>query len=330
MTASTLLSGSATLADRVRAEARDSLPVWLSVWFSVSHLYSALTLFEPDRLSAFGTVLFPLAWAGAYYYAKHRERPVDVTAVAVLSVLTPAMALLLWMPVWVAWAPADPFGRLAYELIAIASAIALLIHCRRARGWFGVLAFFGAAGLYGFLLETSGITLGYFSETGYHLYMPFTRTPVAAVAGWCTIFYPSVFVAESIAGAAPALRRRVATLALLTAAIGLSADLHFDPIATALGFWVWNERLADAFLGVPLVNFTAWITALFAFAVVYFYVTHRDWSTKKKALVLVIAVPGMQLLAGVLNLALIAALEGPGGPSVGILRDYVARLLQGT
>ncbi|MGH7676927.1 MAG: carotenoid biosynthesis protein [Gemmatimonadaceae bacterium] len=321
MTASTIVRP-ATLAERVRIELAASFPVWVNVWLGISHVYTALTFFDPGRISAVATLVFPLAWAACFYYARRRQTSLDV--LVILSATAPAFAFLAWLPLLLAWDPGNPAGeRMAYELLVIAAAVVLAVHCRRTRGWAGVVVFFGAAGLYGLLLESSGITLGYFTEPGYYLYVPWTSTPVAAVAGWCTIYYPSVFIAESLGEAAPAPRRRALVMALLTAVIALCSDLHFDPVATALGFWVWNERLTAAFLGVPLVNFTSWLTAVFGFAVVYFVILGREWSVRVRTLALVLAVPLMQALAGVMNVALIAALEGMDGPSLAILRSWV-------
>jgi uncharacterized membrane protein len=197
----------------------------------------------------------------------------------------------------------------------------LALHCRWDRGWPGVALFFGVGAIYGFALENGGITLGFFSEAGYRFYVPLSRTPIAAVAGWCTMFYPSVFIAEKLIAHGPLWRRRVIWSAVLVAAIALSSDLHFDHLATALGMWKWNERLPVFFLGVPLVNFTSWITAVFAFGAAYFYIERRAWSATKKATAALLAVPIMLVVAGVANLLLVGLLEGFSGPSWGIFRD---------
>ena len=256
----------------------ERLPVWCNVCMTLLHVSSALTFATPPRYSALGTAAFPLFWVVLYYRVGRKpvERP-GATQVVALSATAAAIALLSWAASRLAWNPADPSSlRLPFELIAIAWAVVLFLHCLRDRGWRVVAVFFLGAGLYALMLENIGIALGYFRESGYHLYVPFTAVPLAVVAGWCTVFYPCAYIGEALAMRFPAaMRFGGLPVALGIAAIALSTDLHFDPVATVLGLWNWDERLPSFFLGVPLVNFTSWFAAVFGFAAVYVYVERR-------------------------------------------------------
>lgn len=294
------------------------------MWLSLGHVLTALVFVQPPRVAATATVLFPLFWAVMYYAIGRRATRPDRALLAWLCLAAPAVAFVWWLPARLIWTPADPSSvRLAFEVLAILWVLILIVHCRRERGWPGVSVFFIVGAIYGFLLENSGISLGYFTESGYHLYVPFSRTPLSSVAGWCTIFYPSVFIAESLLDRLPAIRRRVVWYAALVALIAVSSDLHFDHVATALGMWTWNPLLPAFFLGVPLVNYTSWVTSVFAFACVYYFIARRGWSPRVRPGVAFLAVPVMLAIAAIGNLVLIGVLEGFSGPSWQIVLQAV-------
>ena len=180
-------------------EARDRFPVWLNVWLAIGHAYTAYWLLEPARPTAFATLALPLSWAAAYYATLPREDRPSGATLAALALGAPVVALLWWLPACLADAGGGGDAlRASFEILAPIWGLALAWHCLRHRGRAGLLTFFGLGFAYGLVLETSGISLGYFSESGYAVYVPFTPTPLSSVVGWCTIFYPSVYVAESI------------------------------------------------------------------------------------------------------------------------------------
>jgi hypothetical protein len=312
------------LAWRTFAEIRDDFPAWFVLCVSAGHVLSAIALLQPARPVTAVTFAFPLCWFAAYYGAGRDDGfvPRDWTAVGALVLGAVALTLLLWLPLRMFWGASNLAGlRLGYEVLAVGWAGLLALHCRSDRGWPGVALFFGVGAIYGFVLENSGITLGFFSEAGYRFYVPLSRTPISSVAGWCTIFYPSVVIAERLVARFPGLARRFIWPALLVTAIALSSDLHFDHLATALGMWRWNDRLPTFFLGVPLVNFTSWTSAVFAFAAAYFSLQPLAWSAARKTAAALLAVPIMLGVAGILNMLLLILLEGFSGPSWAILRD---------
>jgi uncharacterized membrane protein len=311
------------LAERTVVEIRDNFPVWFSLCLSGGHVLSGLTFVQPPQYAAVLTIVFPLFWVAAYYgIARRGDVNLDRSLVASLCLAAVALTLLLWLPARIAWVPNDSSAlRFGFEVLAIIWVALLFLHCLRDRGWPGVTLFFLVGAIYGFALENGGITLGYFSEAGYRFYVPLSRTPISSVAGWCTIFYPSMFIAERLIARFPAWRRRVIWPALLATAIALSSDLHFDHLATALGMWSWNERLPAFFLGVPLVNFTSWVAAVFVFAALYFSLERLSWRATTKSIAALLAIPIMLGVAGVVNLLLIGLLEGFSGPSWRIFRD---------
>lgn len=204
-----------------------------------------------------------------------------------------------------------------FEISNIIWALILIAHCFYFRGRIGLLKFFGAALLYGFLLESGGVTMDYFRENDYHFYLPLLAAPVATMAGWSTVFYPSVVVYEMVSTRWKRLQSANILLSgLLISSIALFWDIHLDPVATNVGLWTWHELLPDYFLGVPLINFTSWLTAVFTFGVGYIYIHRReDWSEKKKVVAMFLMVPFVQFAAACLNFPLMGLIEGFDGPT---------------
>lgn len=307
------------LGGRAIREARDRFPVWFGAWLAMGHVLTALAFLEPPRWSALATAALPLLWVGAYYLVRP---PVDRAVVAVLVLAAPLMALLCWLPAWLMYDGAHVETlKFSFEVLAPLWATALALHCKRDRGWPGVVLFFGLGAVYGFVLETTGIVLGYFSESGYRIYVPLAPTPLSSVAGWCTIFYPAVYVADAFADRFPAVRRGVLWSAAIVTLVAVSADLHFDPIATAVGMWVWDPRLPPVYLGVPLVNFTSWFAAVFAAALAYYVIERRAWRGSALRIASIVGLAAALGLAAAVNLFLTGVLEGPRGPSWSLLRD---------
>jgi uncharacterized membrane protein len=308
-------------------ETRDRFPVWFGVWFAICHVLTGTLLLEPARTSTLATMLLPLAWAVAYYAALPAGQRPSTATLATLIVAAPFAALVCWLPAALLYRGDDLATlRFAFELLAPLWAFALIAHCKRQRGWAGVAVFFGLGAAYGLALETSGIDLGYFTEADYRIYVPFTHTPLSSVAGWCTVFYPAVYAAETIA-ARMAPRSRMLVPAAIVTASALSSDLHFDPVATALGMWVWNAQLEPVWFGVPLVNFTSWFAAVSAAALVYFWASQRFWPARMRLPLAIAGVIAALTLSAAINLVVIGVLEGFDGPSWQIFRAYLSRSL---
>ncbi len=199
--------------------------------------------------------------------------------------------------------------------------IALVLHCWTFRGRTGVIIFFGAALLYGFLLESGGVMLGFFRENDYTVYLPGLAAPAATMCGWALVIYVSVCTYEMIERRWPALRSMNASAAgLIIALIALFWDVNIDPVATGLGLWTWNESLPAWFLGVPLVNFTSWLSAVFVFGVGYSAVHRRaGWSDRKKIGAMFAMIPLLLLGAAIINFIILGLAEGFDGPAWQVL-----------
>jgi uncharacterized membrane protein len=320
VTTSTTTTPSALTAEINEAKRR--FPLWFSAWLAIGHVFTALLLTPPHKAAAL-TVVLPLSWVTLCYLSLPADQRPSRSALFTLVLTAPMVAFFWWIPARAMYDGHDlTTFKFGFEVMAPLWAAVLAAHCHRERGWPGVIVFFGLGAIYGFILENSGIELGYFDEPAYRIYVPFANTPLCSVAGWCTIFYPSVYVADMLV-ARLKLRNRVVVPALLVAAAAISTDLHFDPVATKLGMWVWHPTLPPLWYGVPLVNFTSWFAAVFAVAVVYYWVTARTWTPRQRVVVGVLSIPAALTLSAALNLAAIGFLEGFDGPSWRILKTAV-------
>lgn len=193
--------------------------------------------------------------------------------------------------------------RLIYETSAILEFIIITLHARmwlKGWGWFWV---FGFTLFYGMILENGGIIVGFFREEGYLLYLPGLPAPIATMIGWVNILYCGFFSVEKILPELrPMLRGFVCT------GIALSMDIPFDPVATRLSWWVWNDALTMSIWGVPVVNYVAWFWALFPYAWCYYRVSSYEGFEKgRKAALFLALIPIILVveLAGVVMSSLI-------------------------
>lgn len=202
----------------------------------------------------------------------------------------------------------------------------MVLHCRYFRGREGLIRFFGAALIYGFLLESGGVSGDFFRENDYHVYLPVLAAPAATMAGWAMIFYSSVFTYEMIERRWPKLKTAPVWVAgLIISLIALSWDLNIDPVATGLGFWTWHELLPDWFLGVPLLNFTSWFSAVFVFGAGYTYIHRRiSWNDREKNVAMFVMIPVCLIAAALINFALFGIFEGFHGPTWQVLSRLTA------
>jgi hypothetical protein len=157
--------------------------------------------------------------------------------------------------------------KLIYELSALAQFALMVAHARtwfRPWDWAWV---FGATLLFGMILENGGIILGVFSEPGFLLYLPGLPAPLATALGWANVLYCAFFAVERVLPPLAPLGK-----GFVCALIGLSLDIPFDPVATRLGWWVWEASLNAKVWDVPVINFVAWFWAIFPYGVVYYAV----------------------------------------------------------
>ena len=202
-----------------------------------------------------------------------------------------------------------------YEPWCVLWLIALVAHCWYWRGRNGLIKFFVATLIYGFLLESSGVAGDYFRENDYNYYLPMLAAPVATMAGWPVVFYTSVSIYEVIERRWQKLKTtNVLIIGLIISLIALFWDLNIDPVATNVGFWTWHELLSGWFLGVPLLNFTSWLTAVFAYGVAYTFINRRDdWNERKKIIAMFVMIPLVIIAGYLLNYILIGMFEGING-----------------
>lgn len=199
--------------------------------------------------------------------------------------------------------------KLLYELAALVQFVLLVLH---ARTWFKPWDWawvFGATLLFGIILENGGIILGVFSEPGFLLYLPGLPAPLATALGWANVLYCAFFAVERVLPPMAPVAR-----GLVCAAVGLSLDLPFDPVATRLGWWVWEASLNAKVWNVPVINFVAWFWALFPYAAAYYRARdNREWGEGKKMGVFVAAFPAIlagEFLGVIATLALVGDQAG--------------------
>lgn len=186
--------------------------------------------------------------------------------------------------------------RLLYETSAIFEFIIIALHARTwLKGW-SWLWVFGFTLFFGMILENGGIIMGFFREGGYLLYLPGLPAPIATMIGWVNILYCGFFSVEKLL---PELRPMLR--GLVCTGIALSMDIPFDPVATRLSWWVWNDALTMSIRGVPIVNYVAWFWALFPYAWCYFALRDKKGLTERNKI---------KLFLGLVPLILVLELAG--------------------
>ena len=314
---------------RVRAarEVVEYLPVWMFFFYGCLLLNTSLTNLNPARPDLAHLAIFPLlVFVG--FYAVRALRAADVTNRALMIGATFGLALLLPLAniTWHQPSPLSHDGLLAaYELSNFGWAAMMLWHAaRKNRGH--VLLFFGVGLFYGACLENGGILLGYFHETKLDITrVPPFLAPVATMVGWCVVLYMATFVVWKLRVQIGALRRSPVVSGLLVATVATMLDLHIDPLATAVGCWVWDAQLPPWFHGVPLTNFVAWMCALFPFAWLMFREQKRAairdggaWP-RESLYRLLVRVPATLCVAFILFGTTMGLLEGFDGPAWSVL-----------
>ncbi len=288
-----------------------NLPVFF-IWFiGLSVLNNSLHHISPPVESAGILSLFPLAcslvlllFACSKYYGERSAPKAFFTWAAGLTVLyfTPFLHGLS-MPIDVG------AQKLVYEFSALAQFVLLAAHAGTwftRRDWVWV---FGITLLFGLILENGGIVLGFFSEPGYLFHLPGMPAPLATALGWVNVLYCAFFAVERLLPEMGPVWK-----GLVCAAVGLSLDIPFDPVATRLGWWVWDTSLRLMIWHVPVVNFIAWFWALFPYGALYYRVRESGkYGEGRKAVYFVGSFPLIlagEFLGVILSLALVGDRAG--------------------
>ena len=203
-----------------------------------------------------------------------------------------------------------------FEIWNVFWLLMMFMHCWYWRGRNGLLKFFVAALVYGFLLESSGVAGDFFREYDYSYYLPMLAAPIATMAGWAVVFYSAIFNYEMIERRWPQLKSvNGVVIGLMISLIALFGDLNIDPVATGIGFWTWHELLSAWYLGVPLLNFVSWLAAVFVFGVGYTYIHRTKWAESTKIIAMIVLIPVFVIVSGIINFGIMGVAEGFNGPS---------------
>lgn len=314
----------------------ENLPAWFMFYITAWMVYNYIACLPEPHYDYVVTFVFPYAVFLGYYWSRVRAVPAEVSvdtflAVAGVTSIILACTIALASPLRLGsdWPSHADTLITRYEISNIAWTLLLAVHCRVFGGWRKLALFFGVAFLYGIILESSGVTMGFFSEDHYHLYLPGLSAPVATMFGWSTVFYPCVYILDRLRRGFPALgERSFVRQGLFVAIIALCFDAVIDPFATAFGLWKWNGAYTPengVFLfGVPLLNFVSWFSAVFSFGIVYYYFELKKpgWSGARRVASMLASLPMVLVVAAVLEFGSLAAIEGFNGPGWTILKDY--------
>lgn len=314
-----------------RRELWRQFPAWMFFIYGVLLLNTELTNFDTERTDLAHTIVFPLSVFVLFQLVRFRGGK------ATRQLLFTSLALSLALPALVFfWHSPSPLSHAAllriYEWSNFGWA-ALLIWHLWTHDRSHVTLFFGVGLLYGAVLENGGIILGFFHETNLTdtMVRPFVA-PVATMIGWSVVLAMAAFITWELRKHVPVLRKSAALSALLLGTFATFLDLQIDPIATAVGCWVWHESLPPWFHGVPLVNFLAWMCALVPFGYVMFRVQElrgiddgATWKREDLKALLLWSPAGLIIAAlGFITLTLI--IEGVEGPSWTLLNHFTLKM----
>jgi putative membrane protein len=91
---------------------------------------------------------------------------------------------------------------------------------------------------------------------------------------------------------------------LLAAVVAVSLDLFVDPVAVAVGYWVWRVP-GNVYYGIPLLNFVGWFVLMLLAPAAWIEVCRRPaWSAPRVLVAALLAVPVAAVASVVLSLAL--------------------------
>lgn len=307
------------------------LPAWMFFIYGVLLLNTELTNFSPARGDLAHTIVFPLLVFVIYQVVRFTHgtgsRRMVLTSL-VLAFGLPTLTYFFHTPSPLSH---DTLLRI-YEWSNFGWAALLIWHLWRHQRTH-VALFFGVGLLYGAALENGGIILGFFHETNLTdtMVKPFVA-PIATMIGWSVVLSMATFITWGLRKRLSWLRRSALLSAIAVGTFATLLDLQIDPIATAVGCWVWHHSLPGWFHGVPLVNFVAWMCALVPFGYVMFRVQERrglrdgaPWKAEDLAELLKWTPAGL-VLAALVFMSATLLLEGVSGPSWTLLNTFTARL----
>ncbi|OPY87710.1 MAG: hypothetical protein A4E72_01440 [Syntrophus sp. PtaU1.Bin208] len=317
--------------DRIGRLLWDDLPLIYFLFLAVAAASTECLNLSPPRRDLSWTFVFPLAVPVVLYALRFRtidyaERLFGlVVLLGALSILALIFLSLKPQPIAVSQL------RLFYEYSSLANTLFLGLHAwRRSRAL--AILFFVPVAVYGVILENGGILFGYFSETGYHLYLWPFLAPLATMAGWITVFYLVMSVTWEFQRCNPWLSRSAFGSALVATTCALCLDLSLDPLATAVGFWRWNDLLTFSLLGVPVHNFVAWASAVFPFSLLLFRlqigrsIQPVDLGKTGNQIWLFLRIPLALAAASVLFFGSMAVIEeGFSGPTFAVLEETLRK-----
>ena len=298
------------------------VPAWC-LWFQAFSLFAAeVRLLDPPRYDLAATVVFPLAWFAAYYLVKPSEGPAKSLSRALLLVtLSCAMPLVLILVVLEPVPQPPGVLMLQAESARLVLTALLAVCCLFGLSKAMFVKFFVVGLLYGAILENGGILGGFFSEPGYLLYIPGLPAPIVNVVGWCVGLYMSVYVWQGILERFEVRRFRIPVFAAGVTAVAICQDLQIDPYATHAEWWIWHESLPPCFLGVPMLNFLAWIATIFTFAWLYDYIeTTPGINEAGRIGRLLLAIPVALVASSIIVLLLTLIFRGPDSPDIEVFK----------
>jgi len=134
--------------------------------------------------------------------------------------------------------------------------------------------------------------------------------------GWIGVCGSCVFIAEGIFAkpgrdmlTQPHLWWRVP---LATGLIAVLVDLLIDPVAVAIGYWVWHVQ-GNVYYGIPLLNFVGWFVLMFLAPLAWIVIARkRHWGYAQKGLVSVAALVPLFAASVLLSVALNRAVAAFG------------------
>jgi hypothetical protein len=316
------------------------LPVWFLYLEALGLLHASLANFPESGFTALGiprlhfapTILFPMAWVALFFGLRIRassrlRSPWKAwAALAVMVIGLPLAVTFLHRPY--------PLSHEQLTVLFEASQLIwvglFLVQILVSRDRHALVLFFGVTFVYGMVLENTGIIMHYFFEPSFRLYLRPLPAPLCTMLGWCVVFFVTVALVQQLAEWLPWLARKPWRRAVVTTLLALSMDAQLDPLASISGvFWRWNENLPPGFLGVPIINFAAWLGAFLPFSwFVHAALDRRDISEGRKNWELFLRVPLSSVLGGAICFGVMALVEGGfDGPSFVILRQFADRLI---
>lgn len=99
---------------------------------------------------------------------------------------------------------------------------------------------------------------------------------------------------------------------LSTGAIAVLVDLFIDPLAVAIGYWIWFVE-GSIYYGIPLLNFVGWFVLMFLAPLAWILIARqRHWGYLQKGLASAAAVVPLIAASIVLSLLLNGIIAGAG------------------